>query len=168
MLEATTGSLEMSKVFEGTSQNYIKCNECNYESLSNDKFQDITVSLFNFHTKENINCLEKGLEQFLMPYILDGNNKYKCPKCNKDTVANKGTKIISLPEVLMVQLERFTFDSNTGNRVKLYNVMRFPFYIDMKLYIGKIITANDVRSYDAMYITETEPKKDISDIIMTI
>jgi len=41
---------------------------------------------------------------------LIGENQYACPKCNSKQDAKKGTKLVKLPEVLMLQLQRFTYD----------------------------------------------------------
>ena len=59
---------------------------------------------------------------------------YKCEKCNQKVSLQKWSKIISLPNYINFGLNRFSYDYNTFERIKLNNRFEFPLELDMKEY----------------------------------
>ena len=59
---------------------------------------------------------------------------YNCEKCNKKVSLKKWSKIISLPNYINFGLNRFSYDYNTFERIKLNNRFEFPLELDMKEY----------------------------------
>ena len=57
---------------------------------------------------------------------------YKCEKCDKKVSLTKWSKIISLPNYINFGLNRFSYDYNTFERIKLNNRFEFPLELDMK------------------------------------
>lgn len=51
--------------------------------------------------------LEECVEEFTKEEILDGENKWKCPRCKCFQRASKKIDIWKLPSILIVHLKRF-------------------------------------------------------------
>jgi ubiquitin carboxyl-terminal hydrolase 36/42 len=88
-------------VFAGELQSTVKCKECRYESMVNEVFLDLSLEVSS-------NTIEKCLSDFCREEVLTGENKYNCPSCKKKTNASKQYLIKSSPNVLTIQLKRFT------------------------------------------------------------
>lgn len=76
-----------------------------------------------------------ALENYIKPELLDGSNQYFCDKCNKKVDADRGIKFTKLPHLLDVSLARFTLNWETLQRVKIYDSVSFPFYLNMNDYM---------------------------------
>ena len=69
--------------------------------------------------------------------ILAENNKYFCENCNeKVEKAVKFTRITKVPNILMIQMNRFSYDYVKDSRIKIYNKLTFPLYINSSLISG--------------------------------
>ena len=63
-------------------------------------------------------------------------NLYQCDKCNKKVTAKKSLHLSKLPEVLMIQIKRFSHSAfwNSGSKVSTH--VEFPISnLDMKQYL---------------------------------
>lgn len=80
--------------------------------------------------------LEMALENYLKPERLEGDNQYQCSKCDKKVNATKGLKLISSPEILTIQLNRFTLDWSTYQMVKVHDRVTFPFVLNVNDYLN--------------------------------
>ena len=79
-------------------------------------FKNLTDSLFNnFGRKEKI-------------------SDYFCENCKQKVQLQKYQKILKLPEYLIFGLNRFSFDYNTFERIKVNSKFDFPLEINMKNY----------------------------------
>jgi hypothetical protein len=65
----------LSQLFEGTSENYVKCLKCGFESKHSDKFLDLTLPIRNeFGTGVLNSSVEMALENYIKPELLSGDN----------------------------------------------------------------------------------------------
>ncbi|XP_019193407.1 PREDICTED: ubiquitin carboxyl-terminal hydrolase 25 [Ipomoea nil] len=94
-------STVVKEIFGGALQNQVKCLSCGAESNKVDEIMDISLDVLHSSS------LKDALQKFFQPEILDGNNKYKCEKCNKLVAARKQMSILQAPNVLVIQLKRF-------------------------------------------------------------
>ena len=69
--------------------------------------------------------------QYITPEQLNGQNQYECSICKVKVDALKGVKIKNFPDVLTFSLNRFDFDFQTMQRVKIND--NFQFYDDVNL-----------------------------------
>ena len=90
-----------SDIFGGALQSTVKCRECRYESITNEPFLDLSLEVSG-------SDIEKCMADFCREEVLSGNNKYNCPQCKHKSVATKQYLIKSSPNILTVQLKRFT------------------------------------------------------------
>ncbi|EDV23881.1 uncharacterized protein TRIADDRAFT_57537 [Trichoplax adhaerens] len=66
---------------------------------------------------------------------LNGPNQYYCEVCQSKRDASRWIGVDSLPPVLNIQLLRFIYDRNTGQKKKLKSILHFPEVLDMTKYI---------------------------------
>ncbi|GAB5356120.1 hypothetical protein AAMO2058_000263700 [Amorphochlora amoebiformis] len=91
------------QIFGGLLTSEVTCTECRLVSRTFDPFLDLSLQV------ENCSSLQKALRFFTKIERLDGDNKYKCKRCNKSVVATKQFKIQQAPGVLCLHLKRFRF-----------------------------------------------------------
>ena len=119
---------------------YVRCDECGYESTNIDHYLDLSLPIKNSTGDPTLattnTSLEMAVENFLRPEHLDGNNQYNCDACAKKVNATKGLKLKSLPEVLTVQMKRFTLDWSTYKMIKVHDRVTFPFVLNGNNYLN--------------------------------
>ena len=72
------------------------------------------------------------INSFQMREGLNGNNQYKCEKCNNQyRDAEKYCQLKTLPPILTLSLLRFTYDLRTFQRIKETSRFEFPLEIDL-------------------------------------
>ena len=138
-IEMTLGSkaLEINSLFEISSISYVHCSNCNLRSEKTDLFSDLNLAVNNPLTKERFSRLELSLLNTLKPEVLSGDNCYFCSNCNAKHPAEKGLEYTSFPNILLFNCNRFVFDLNTFQRVKVNDEFEFPMELNMEKFIGK-------------------------------
>jgi len=99
------------RIFGGHLQSQVHCSSCNYKSNTFDPFLDLSLEI------KGCDSLERALQKFTSPEILDKANKYKCPSCGKLVQAKKQLSIKKAPNVVTIQLKRFSFASMFGTKI---------------------------------------------------
>ncbi|KAM9591702.1 ubiquitin carboxyl-terminal hydrolase 42-like [Morphnus guianensis] len=74
-----------------------------------------------------------ALEDFVKPEQLDGENRFKCSKCDKMVAASKRFTVHCAPKVLTVCLKRF--EGCTGRKIS--KVVEYPEYLDLRPYMSQ-------------------------------
>ncbi|EGC31790.1 hypothetical protein DICPUDRAFT_6348, partial [Dictyostelium purpureum] len=127
----------IGSIFGGYLRSQVKCTVCQYESNTFDEFMDLCVEI------NQANSLTKGLQNFVKPEILDGENGYKCKKCKKLVKAEKSLQIEISPPVLTVQIKRFSFLNSYGGKDNKH--IQFCQTLDLSPYMTQ---TNDHSIYD--------------------
>ena len=96
------------RVFGGYLRSQLKCGDCGYCSNTYDAFLDLCLELRRAHD------LGEALSDFQAPEVLDSENRWKCAGCNKLVRARKQITVFRAPNVLCVQLKRFSFGFGGG------------------------------------------------------
>lgn len=78
-----------------------------------------------------ITDIRKGMLHFLREEVLDGENSYKCDKCQRKVRATKKYSIQTAPNVLVINLKRFDF-TYAG---KLTHYVTYPETLSLKTFI---------------------------------
>jgi ubiquitin C-terminal hydrolase len=99
----------ITQIFTGLTESYIKCKYVNYTRTKMQKFRDLSLDITS--------SLEESLLNYLQPTILDGSNMYKTPEYGLQ-VAEKSLRLLKLPPTLVFQLNRFTYDFSKDRRIK--------------------------------------------------
>lgn len=113
-IDQSMGSNVISKLFEGTTESFVRCLKCGYESKREDTFLDLSLPIKNeFGTGVLNSSIEMALENYIKPETLNGDNQYYCEKCDSKQDAEKGINLKTGPEILTLALNRFTLDYST-------------------------------------------------------
>lgn len=70
--------------------------------------------------------LKNSFKKFVESEIMEDDNAYFCEECNKKIRARKTVSIDRPPNILIVALKRFEFDSKTYWKRKLNDYFEFP------------------------------------------
>ena len=89
------------------------------------------ITVKNKYARLYNDSVELGLQRYLKPERLDGNDLYFCEQCQCKVEADRFVKFIKLPKLLGLMLQRFTFDYVTASRQKLNDEVRFPWVLNM-------------------------------------
>ncbi|EGR30926.1 ubiquitin specific peptidase 40, putative [Ichthyophthirius multifiliis] len=140
-LYGTQMSEQITKFYKGTLVNHITCMNCQIAKEREEPFFDIILQV------KDIKSLEESLMAFITPEILEGDNKYFCENCQQKHDALKGQKIRKLPEILSLSLNRFEFDFEKFQRVKIDSEFKFGLELNATPYLED----TDVQDEDYMY-----------------
>lgn len=106
------------RVFGGYLRSRVKCRQCKAVSDTFDPFLDVSLDI----NKQGCSDVRKCLEYFVTPEVLHGDNSYKCHKCKATVSASKTFSIHRPPNVLTIQLKRFSaFMGNKINKDVTYS-----------------------------------------------
>lgn len=114
-------------MFGGYIISKVKCMKCRVKSDRHERIMDLTVEI-----PGDIGTLEEALARYTSTEMLDGDNKYKCSRCNSFEQAKKKLSISEAPNILTIALKRFQF----GNFGKLNKAVRFPEFLNLAPYMS--------------------------------
>ncbi|CAM6118723.1 unnamed protein product [Calypogeia fissa] len=116
------------RIFGGQLRSQVKCTACDHCSNTYDPFLDLSLEIVR------ADSLTKALARFTAVDVLDGDNKYKCPRCKKKVRALKNFTIDLVPNILTIQFKRF---SNTGGQGgKIDKKVEFGTTLDLKPFVS--------------------------------
>jgi ubiquitin carboxyl-terminal hydrolase 8 len=95
---------------QGMHRSHLTCPVCGRESIKFDVYSSISLPLPQTKDKTNLR-LEDCIEQFMEGEQLDELNAWYCPNCKKHVCALKMIAIWSVPDILILHLKRFTFNT---------------------------------------------------------
>ena len=121
------------KHFCGTLKYTVTCDVCKNESTRLESFYELRLQIETGHNIES--CIR---DYFRSEYFRDG-NKYMCDVCKTKQNAVRRTNIVTLPEVLNLQLMRFVYDMQTFQKKKLMCKIQAPKKIKIPVLKGKKI-----------------------------
>ncbi len=108
----------LMEMFQSRFENVIQC-EHGHQSIRPEECMDFQVQV------QGMGDLKKGIADLMNWELLEQDNKYFCSQCDKKVDAKKGIRVTRLADVLCLSLNRFTFDFQKMDRVKVND--RFTF-----------------------------------------
>ncbi|XP_059690704.1 ubiquitin carboxyl-terminal hydrolase 42-like [Gavia stellata] len=115
------------QIFGGFLRSRVTCLSCKAVSDAYETFLDVPLDI------KAASSVSAALEDFVKPEQLDGENCFKCSKCDKMVAASKRFTIHRAPKVLTVCLKRF--DHFTGGKIS--KVVGYPMYLDLRPYTSQ-------------------------------
>ncbi|KAK2526398.1 hypothetical protein Q9233_008168 [Columba guinea] len=115
------------QIFAGFLRSRVTCWSCQAVSDSYEAFLDVPLDI------KAAASVTAALEDFVKPEHLDGENCFKCSKCDKMTAASKRFTVHRAPKVLTVCLKRF--EAFTGDKIS--KVVEYPQYLDLRPYMSQ-------------------------------
>lgn len=142
-LVGTSGSSLIQELYHGTLVNQITCKECKNVSERQEDFLDLTVCV------RGVSGLEEALwSMFVEEEVFEGNNLYRCSRCERLVCATKAAKLRKLPPFLTVSLLRFSFDFEKCERYKETSTYSFPLSINLLPYCEQSGLSDSEFSYE--------------------
>ncbi|KAA0713389.1 Ubiquitin carboxyl-terminal hydrolase 40 [Triplophysa tibetana] len=139
----TLGSSLIHRLYHGTLVNQITCKECGNISERQEDFLDLTVSV------RGVSGLEEALwNMFVEEELFEGNNLYRCSKCDQLVRAAKSAKLRKLPPFLTISLLRFNFDFAKCERYKETGSYVFPLTFNLRAFCEQSNWSDSEYSYE--------------------
>ncbi|XP_018404370.1 PREDICTED: ubiquitin carboxyl-terminal hydrolase 48-like isoform X1 [Cyphomyrmex costatus] len=118
----------LQRLTQGKYSYINRCSMCSTEYPTSTTFYELDLQLAA--------TLKEAIENYLSEEQLTGANQYHCVTCNDKKDARRFIRLESLPETLNIQLMRFVFHRDSGQKRKLNSYIQFPEELDMSEYIG--------------------------------
>lgn len=117
-------------LFNGFFCSSISCPECNFCSSIDEPFMFLSLPV----PRRNYTSvsLEECLNLFQQDQVLDANNMWKCPKCNKMVRARNKISIKKTPQILIIHLKRFYGSGFFATKIE--SDVQYPDEIDASLF----------------------------------
>ncbi|CAM9516959.1 unnamed protein product [Bubo scandiacus] len=115
------------QIFMGYLRSRVTCLSCNAVSDSHRSFLDIPLDI------KAASSVTAALENFVKPQQLDGENCFKCSKCDKMAAASKKITVHHVPRVLTMCLKRR--EDVTGKKIS--KAVEYPQYLDLRPYTSQ-------------------------------
>ncbi|XP_018018195.1 ubiquitin carboxyl-terminal hydrolase 36 [Hyalella azteca] len=108
----------LNQIFGGYLRQQVTCPACGHVSTTFSHFQDLVLDI------RSSASLDQALDQYFRQETLDAHNCYRCERCKKKVPATKGSLIERPPNVLLLQLKRFTFNGcKIGKHINIDRVV---------------------------------------------
>ncbi|KAG1673952.1 hypothetical protein FOA52_015708 [Chlamydomonas sp. UWO 241] len=115
------------RIFGGKLRSQIRCEGVDYTSSKFDPFLDMSLEV------NRASSVRRALQHFTAPEMLDGANRYRCPKNGKLVKAVKTITVHEPPNVLTVHLKRFEFG---GFGSKISKRVEFDLALDLSPFMS--------------------------------
>ncbi|XP_054713853.1 ubiquitin carboxyl-terminal hydrolase 8-like [Uloborus diversus] len=115
---------KISDVFEGLLKSTLTCLSCRKTSDSFEVFSCLSLPIMTSRC-----TLKDCVQHFLKSEKISGEAAWDCPRCKQKKEAEKRLRICRLPEILVIQLKRFSYDGLW--RKKLQTAVDFDFTFDV-------------------------------------
>ncbi|XP_042656274.1 ubiquitin carboxyl-terminal hydrolase 42-like [Tyto alba] len=117
----------VQQIFVGFLRSRVTCLSCNMTTNFYQAFLDLSLDI------QAASSVTAALENFVKPKQLDGENCFKCSKCDKMVAASKSLTVHHAPRVLTVCLERAEDFTNR----KISKVVEYPECLDLRPYTSQ-------------------------------
>lgn len=108
------------KSFSGQLTNVYKCLVCSHESRSTNRFRELQLCFPDCSGNDKpYFSVQNLIDHNSLPVLLDGDNKYACPRCATYCKGEHQTKVTQAPRNLIITINRFGYDRATQTRTKL-------------------------------------------------
>ncbi|KAI1293741.1 Ubiquitin carboxyl-terminal hydrolase 36 [Halotydeus destructor] len=119
----------INEIFGGFHRSQVQCLQCKATSNTYDYFMDFMLDI------KNVSSLEKALEKFIHPEILQQENAYKCSACKKKVPAKKRFTVQRAPKVATFQFKRFDYNRVFGG--KITKAISYPEILNLRPYMSE-------------------------------
>lgn len=120
----------VERLFRGKLKNVLKCTQVNYESVREESFYDLQMTI------KGVKDLQESFERYVAAEMLCGDNQYRTDDFGLQD-AKKFATFEHFPPVLHVHLERYAFDMMAEATVKIHDRFEFPVEIALDPYLSE-------------------------------
>ncbi|KAF9284528.1 ubiquitin-specific protease doa4 [Mortierella alpina] len=123
-------------LFQGQFKNRLCCSKCGKTSTTYNAFMYLALPIKAKVSGRQPQTLQSCLNAFVEPEVLEGENAWNCPHCKKPRKATKQLTISRVPDVLLIQLKRFSSEGPFKNKIKA--MVQYPIQdLDLTKYLPK-------------------------------
>ncbi|KAK3839771.1 MAG: hypothetical protein J3R72DRAFT_370139 [Linnemannia gamsii] len=123
-------------IFQGQYKSRLCCGKCGKTSTTYNAFMYLTLPVKAKVSGRQPQTLTSCLNAFVDPELMEGDNAWNCPSCKKPRKATKQLTISRVPDVLLIQLKRFSSDGPFKNKIKA--MVQYPINnLDLTKYLPK-------------------------------
>ncbi|XP_014673028.1 PREDICTED: ubiquitin carboxyl-terminal hydrolase 36-like [Priapulus caudatus] len=119
----------INQIFGGYHRSQVQCLKCRAKSNTYDHFLDISLDI------KVANSVQRALERFVQPELLQKENAYDCRHCACKVTAQKRFTVFHAPSVLTLQLKRFEYARFDGRKV--HDMVHYPEQLDLRPYMSR-------------------------------
>jgi ubiquitin carboxyl-terminal hydrolase 34 len=123
--KSTTYAQLMQSVFGGKFSSQVICSNCGHVSSTYEDYYTLSLEIKNQRT------LDDSLERFIAGSTI---SEYLCDHCKERVNAIRRTLISTLPNILIIHLQRFSYNFNTFMIEKIHTRLEFPNILNMTNY----------------------------------
>ncbi|KAF9999103.1 ubiquitin-specific protease doa4, partial [Modicella reniformis] len=124
-------------LFQGQFKNRLCCSKCGKTSTTYNAFMYLALPIKAKTSGRQPQTLMSCLNAFVEPEVMEGENAWNCPNCKKPRKATKQLTISRVPDVLLIQLKRFSSDGPFKNKIKA--MVQYPIQeLDLTRYLTKL------------------------------
>jgi ubiquitin carboxyl-terminal hydrolase 8 len=105
-------------LFQGQFKNRLSCTKCGKTSTTYNAFMYLALPIKAKMAGRPPQTLTSCLNAFVDPEVMEGEDAWNCPHCKKPRKAIKQLTISRVPNVLLIQLKRFSSDGPFKNKIK--------------------------------------------------
>jgi ubiquitin carboxyl-terminal hydrolase 40 len=109
----------VKSLFRGITTRYKTCLACGESTERPEEFFDLCLQV------KNIKSVGQSLQAMTAPESMDGDNAIYCDTCQSKQDMLLGARLQELPGALVLSLNRFDFDYEKMDRVKLNDFFEF-------------------------------------------
>jgi len=121
-------------LFQGQFKNQLRCSKCNKTSTTYNSFMYLALPIKAKSSGRQPQTLLGCLNNFVDQEVMEGENAWHCPDCKKARKATKQMTLSRLPDVLLIQLKRFSSDGPFKNKIKA--MVQYPIQdLDLTKYL---------------------------------
>ena len=99
------------------------CPECDYLAKNHEPIATITLSL-----NPGYETIYDCLNEFIKDFTLDGDNSWKCEKCNKNVCPQKKINFWELSPVLIFSIKKFRMGRKIDQKIKFPEILTMDKY----------------------------------------
>ncbi|KAK3807841.1 MAG: hypothetical protein J3Q66DRAFT_289072, partial [Benniella sp.] len=123
-------------LFQGQFKNRLSCTKCGKTSTTYNAFMYLALPIKAKTAGRPPQTLTSCLNAFVDPEVMEGEDAWNCPHCKKPRKAIKQLTISRVPNVLLIQLKRFSSDGPFKNKIKA--MVQYPVQdLDLTKYLPK-------------------------------
>ncbi|KAI8639614.1 hypothetical protein BD408DRAFT_434945 [Parasitella parasitica] len=115
---ATNSSIIVS-LFQGQYRSRLTCLTCKHTSTTYNSFMSLSLPIPTKKMRISSVTLNQCLDYFVKEEVLDKEDAWRCPKCQKKRKASKQLTLSRLPDVLLIQLKRFSMEGLFRNKLDI-------------------------------------------------
>ncbi|KAM9717385.1 uncharacterized protein ACNS7B_021055 [Menidia menidia] len=118
----------VSQLFQGQLTHKTQCLKCDTLTSSEETFWSLPLS---FEESLKDYKVVDGVAEYFRPSVVSGANQLFCERCDAKCDAAAKCEMVNHPEVLVLQLKRFKFDSITKWHTKIIRYVEFPCVLEI-------------------------------------